>query len=51
MNNSTHTFTVCKWWVTMTSSNICEFEIALESDIGMFKFYNDQVLLCMQYME
>ncbi len=30
--NSTHTCTACKW-VTTTSSNFCELEIALESDI------------------
>ncbi len=41
--NSTHTCTACKW-VTSTSSNFCELEIALESDIGtgisMSKHYN-----------
>ncbi len=41
--NSTHTCTACKW-VTTTSSNFCEREIALESDIGtsifMSKYYN-----------
>ncbi len=31
--NSTHISTACKL-VTTTSSNFCEFEIALESDIG-----------------
>ncbi len=41
--NSTHTCTACKW-VTPTSSNFCELEIALESDIGtgisMSQHYN-----------
>ncbi len=41
--NSTNTCTACKW-VTTTSSNFCELEIALESDIGtgisMSKYYN-----------
>ncbi len=41
--NSTHTCTVCKF-VTTTSSNFCELEIALESDIvtaiSMSKYYN-----------
>ncbi len=41
--NSTHTSTACKW-VTTISSNFCELEIALESDIGigisMSKHYN-----------
>ncbi len=40
---SIHTCTVFKW-VTTTSSNFCELEIALESDIGtgisMPKYYN-----------
>ncbi len=31
--NSTHTCTACKW-VTTTSSNFCELQITLESDIG-----------------
>ncbi len=41
--NSTYTCTACKW-VTTTSSNFCEFEITLESDIGtgisISKHYN-----------
>ncbi len=41
--HSTYTCTACKW-VTTTSSNFCELEIALESDIGtgisMSKHYN-----------
>ncbi len=41
--NSTHTCTTCKWVIT-TSSNFCELEITLESDIGtgisMSKYYN-----------
>ncbi len=41
--NSTHTCTACKW-VTITSFNFCELEIALEYDIGtdisMSKYYN-----------
>ncbi len=31
--NSTYTCTACEW-VTTTSSNLCELEIALENDIG-----------------
>ncbi len=41
--NSTHTCAACRW-VTTTSSNFCEIEIALENDIGtgisMSKHYN-----------
>ncbi len=41
--NSTHACTACKW-ITTTSSNFCELEIAFESDIGtgisMSKHYN-----------
>ncbi len=41
--NFIHTCTTCKW-VTTASSNFCELEIALESDIGtcisMSKYYN-----------
>ncbi len=41
--NSTHTWPACAW-LTTTSSNLCEHEIALESDIGtgisMSKYYN-----------
>ncbi len=48
---STHTCTACKW-VNTTSSNLCELEIALESDIGtgisMSKYYNftKKIYLC-----
>ncbi len=41
--HSTHICTVCKW-VTTTSINFCELEIALENDIStgiyMSKYYN-----------
>ncbi len=41
--HSTHTCTACKW-ITTTSSNFCELEIALKSDIGigisLSKYYN-----------
>ncbi len=42
--HSPHTCTACTWVVSTTSSNFCELDIALESDIGtrisMPKYYN-----------
>ncbi len=48
ITNSTHTCTASKW-VTTTSSNFCELEIVLESDIGtgisMSKHYNFTIVI------